>query len=261
MGLDASVMCRCWQDGKVDPDRFAGHLRLDAEGYLELDVPWEANEALHNDFWAWMATACPHYRMELADERLANWSGYRHFQEGLAHAGWEHLPTLRQYLPEANGGLLPAAASADALRELAWFEQTWKGFEVACLIDTDTGTILFEEVGSYEGVFILSGRENVDVGVDRRGLFVRSRLGDRMELFRSMRCEQLRAGEETRLVDRSTGQVCNLGGLVITPGGVPPARLHVANGRKTAGDFAYIIEPLKRLLAASIQSGNPIRWE
>nr|WP_258544910.1 hypothetical protein [Micromonospora provocatoris] len=40
----------------------------------------------------------------------------------------------------------------------------------------------------------------------------------------------------------------------------PPERLAVRTRSRSGGDFAYIVEPLRRLCAASVATGNPVMW-
>jgi hypothetical protein len=39
-----------------------------------------------------------------------------------------------------------------------------------------------------------------------------------------------------------------------------PPYLHVEVRRRTAADFAYILDPLRRIFAASLEIGNPVYW-
>src|SRR5215468_9378822 len=104
MGLDASVMCNCYARGLTTPPPHREYVRVDTEGYLELDLPWESHQAEHLAFYQWRAGACAHENMEAACPRISNWAGFRMFQEALGLVGWERFPTLRAVLPEANGG-------------------------------------------------------------------------------------------------------------------------------------------------------------
>jgi hypothetical protein len=41
---------------------------------------------------------------------------------------------------------------------------------------------------------------------------------------------------------------------------VLPAELHVESRAVTPGDFAHVVGALVRLLRASVETGNPVRW-
>src|SRR6185295_5243217 len=103
MGLDASVMCRCFAEGKVALPTFAKQVKIDEEGFLNLDLPSDENGALHMRFYQWMETACQHHRMTLANEHIGNWAAYRSFQHAMEIAGLQHFPTLKLQLPQSNG--------------------------------------------------------------------------------------------------------------------------------------------------------------
>ena len=88
MGLDASVMCRCWAEGRTKPPPCdPAELHVDEDGYLSLIGARRDDEKLQDALWAWEETACEHPGMDAASERISNWSGYRQFQEALAHGG------------------------------------------------------------------------------------------------------------------------------------------------------------------------------
>src|SRR5215470_12743901 len=106
MGLDAFVRCNCVKEGKAAFPPFMDKVTFDTEGYVELIPSEAANEELEQklDSWQW----CEHEDRKFAREHISNWSGYRFFQQSLGKLGWEHFPNLKEYLPDANGGSLPA---------------------------------------------------------------------------------------------------------------------------------------------------------
>lgn len=279
MGLDASVMCNCYARGLTTPPPHREQVRIDNEGYLALDLPWESHQAEHRAFDEWKAGACVHEDMNAACERISNWTGYRLFQQALGVVGWERFPTLLAVLPNANGGLVPAAESARCLAELRVFEECYRT-SVPALFDSETGAVLHLHVQVYQGVFIHGGRSGVHVGIDGRGLFVRERQGAQRELFRAMRIEQRPVvcgdDEGAELVDLDSG-VCLTVALRIHGAAIPwpdgrmqddqgrwrfsePARMHVAPHEQTAASFDFILGSLRTVFTASVETSNPVRW-
>ncbi|WP_438040558.1 hypothetical protein [Sorangium sp. So ce128] len=146
-------MCRCWLDGTTrTPPPHAEHVAFDEEGQLCLTLPEERQDA-HDAFYAWMEDCCPHPRMWLASEWISNWAGLRAFQAALDRIGWQHFPTLHAELPAANGGMMPAGASARALGELARFAELVASVRSAFLVDSETGHKLYDFIPQYEGIF------------------------------------------------------------------------------------------------------------
>jgi hypothetical protein len=284
MGICASVMCTCWAAGLIEDPPFVEHLRLDENGFLALDLPYETNPVQHRLFDQWFKTACDHREMEYANEHISNWSGYRSFQQVLATAGWDHFPALKAELPESNDGLTDAAAAAKMLEELnSFIELDNLGWQTV-LVDTDTGQAVHEYLEAYNGVFHL-GADGIDMGVGETGFFIWRRHGKSVrELFRSMRFEQnlLNRGlrklvrrSAAEFVDQESGERfrCREGILHISPWPdgrmqsdegkfhiVYPTRMHVTKRERRASEFDYIVFPLRRLCEAAVETGNPIRW-
>src|SRR5215469_2932209 len=153
MGLDATVRCRCWEEGRCAPCSFAELVRLDDEGYLNLDLPSQSRDERFRQFNVWKKTCCPHENMVYAREPISNWTGYRFFQQRLGEIGWKHFPVLRAELPRVNGGLTNATAAADALKELEVLETFTHHGHDTVLTDTSDGYVLHEYIEAYHGVF------------------------------------------------------------------------------------------------------------
>ncbi|MFF0177430.1 hypothetical protein [Micromonospora profundi] len=256
MGLDAFVYCRCWQDGLATPCPI-GPAGYDEDGYLALLQPWKGNQAAHDAFGTWLAEACPHELMEQASEHVSNWAGVRLFQQALRAAGAERFPTLATAMPDANGGSLPADRAAVALAELDAFAHTARIADEVELIDEATGRVLMQYVEVYHGVFMFGPA--FQAGVDRDGFFVLDRADPPVTLFRATRFSQrplpgdrveFTAGGRTVVAMRPVGE----------HGGPLPERLAVRTRSRSGDDFAYIVEPLLRLCAASVATGNPVMW-
>lgn len=277
MGLDASVRCNCWERGLTRPTPLASRIAIDEEGY---PAPKDEDDQDFGVFWEWLQTCCVHPSMEQACEHLANWYGYREFQHALHQAGGaERFPTLFDNLPEANGGLAPAAVAPRMLAELSDFEQSARFGQRFVLLDSTSGDELRSASASHQ--FVLTSE--LRLGVDAEGFFVVS--GDAEVLFRSKRFTQALLAPEgsdpvrsgpALLTDLDSGRRfrCALampGPDIAWPDGRMqndagqcrssyPTAVHFEMRDRTSADFNYIVEPLRILCSAAIETGNPIRW-
>src|SRR5262245_11667112 len=196
MGLDASVMCSCFKLGLAKEPPFPREcLGIDEDGYPFLRPEFDTAE-----YWTvfdeWCRTCCEHADMDFASEHIANWSGYRLFQEALENAGWHRFRVLRAELPAANDGQTSPAQAARALDELKEFKQLPSLGQNAALVD-QTGFVIFEFIAAYEGVFILGGPAGVDIGIGEFEFFIRDR-ATKADVFRARRIRQT-------LLDRRDG--------------------------------------------------------
>jgi hypothetical protein len=252
VGLDAYVGCTCYAEGKVQAFEPAELVAPDDEGRPRLTVSWSGNEELHQRFDEWLKTACPHPRMQAASERISNWAGYRVLQEAMGRIGWERFPSLKQGLPEGNGGAMFPIEARKALGELDTFEREVAGMEEALLIDSDSGERVYDYVASYQGIFVWAGSRGVEIGFDPDGVFLRRPERDGgEELFRAMRVEVT----EDEFVDRDTGR------RVACPAAWGAGRRFHVDVRPMAADrFDYVVAPLRRVFRAAVATGNPVIW-
>ncbi len=270
MGLDAYVPCNCYKDGKTKPPPFPeDYIFFEEEtGMPELAQPYSEDDEKWNTFMDWRLTACEHEDMEIASERIANWGGLRYFQQALDRVGWEHFPTLRDEIPDYNGGFTPPQASAKALEELKFFQEQRKLGSYPFLIDTERGTELREYTEAYEGIFIMDGRHGMFIGFDKDGLFFikqpegKSVLRAGKLVFQAKRVEQQIRGSIKKQVvytDLDTGKqfVCQ---TEIEFDGRCPRYMHVEQRSIDPSEFDYIIIPLTKVFKASVEIGNPVYW-
>ncbi|MET7836284.1 hypothetical protein ABZS44_26080 [Micromonospora sediminicola] len=259
MGLDAFVYCRCWQDGLTTPCP-VGPVGYDEEGRLTLLPTDGYDAAAENVFYAWMAeNACPHRHMELVSEGLANWTGVRMFQQALRAAGADRFPTLVAGLPDGNDGGLTVAQAATALVELDAFRESRIADETA-LVDEATGEVVMQYIEDYHGVFMHGSGWHA--GVDPAGFFVVDTVAQPPStLFRATRFTQrvLPDGRVGLVGDDGTRATVAMR-AVGEHGSPAPERLAVRTGPRRADDYAYLVEPLRRLCAASVATGNPVMW-
>jgi len=267
MGLDAGVRCRCWDEGKTTPCPFPGRVRPgDDMDLLELDLPWQGNEKLHNQFERWRQQCCAHQGMWLVNERISNWGGVRDFQQALRSAGATRFPTLLAQIPNLNGGRTPPASAQLCLPELDAFAAMGAFGSQIWLVDAETGSRLHNYVEAYDGVFIMIGSEGMDVGVDHLGFFVRR--PDGQELFRSSRFEQIQRGNqefEFRDCASSRRITCSVGVEDMTSTQeanrpIYPRLLEVTTTANHSDEYRLIVERLRSVFAASVETKNPVSW-
>jgi len=183
MGLDAFVRCTCWETRSVrTPPPHADHVRLDEDGRVTLDLPWDGNEDKHSEFDRWLETCCPHPDMDYASEHVSNWGGLRQFQSQLLELGIDQFPTLRDVLPQTNGGRVSAEQSRAALVELDDFGRRSLGSKVV-LVDEEAGEAIHEYIPLYRGWFLYAPG-GWEAGVDPAGFFVCGPSGVRAWLAR-----------------------------------------------------------------------------
>ncbi|MBL7829786.1 MAG: hypothetical protein JNK41_02065 [Saprospiraceae bacterium] len=275
MGYDAFVTCNCFKEGKTKEPPYKGFMKIDVEGiYLDLDLTYnqDKDEYLkrHQEFDDWKRTACPHQDMRFASEHLANTSGMEAFKTMLQDFGGEkRFPTLTKYLPVSNGGTLPAAYAEKVLKELKDIEQEKTG-EKKVILRLNTGEIIWSTNENHSFIFIWTGNNRENYGIDKDGFFIiqnREFLWRRSStlVFRSKNFKQVVLGKNKfQFIDNPTKKQYK-GTTNIHPDGKEQAiqdfdfivDMEVA---PLATEYKYIIEPLKRLINASLETGNPIIW-
>lgn len=284
MGLDASVMCTCFAEGKAAALPLGLPVEMDEHGFLRLAQPCNGNEENYKRFDLWMETACPHPMMNLASD-LISWPGLRIFQQTLVSAGAQHFPALLRELPAGNNSSSTAAASAAVmLQELEFFSGDADLGLRTSLVNTATGGEIYESISAYEGTQVIAP-DGLAIGIDDDGFFVRQTVdGIAKVLFRSVTFEQVVVATDengrprlVEYVDIVSGQRFR-SDLVIAdrdprgpdgrlvndkgrPRFEPVLRLHATTRKQAAVDFDYILAPLQKLCSASSATGNPLRWE
>ncbi|MHB0936332.1 MAG: hypothetical protein ACYDCO_17770 [Armatimonadota bacterium] len=279
MGLNAFVNCNCLREGRVKDLPFSlERLYIDEDGYLILCGRDENDLEVDILLDRWQQEACGHPDFKYVSVRIANWGGYRHFQDALARAGWEHFPVLHAELPETNGGCMSPEAAAQALRELDYFRQCGPLGTSLHLINTETGESIHEAVVQYGGEFMWGP----DIGMrlfDGEFQIIDRVFGDRIA-FRARRFTQTllddnpstRNGREYvgqvryRDLDRDISYTTRVGVSKTTDlanGEIHfeyPASLHVEQRQVMPADFEYIVKPLYTVFRAAVEIGNPVHW-
>ena len=284
MGLDATVMCNCIQDGLKVPDEFADVFAIDGDGYPSLMIDYDGNEEKYHRFDKWVQEACPHDDMDIASERIANWYGVSLFRNELAHQNATgRLDTLLRELPNANGGCTSPEDAATMLQELRIFKETDGVKQKFVLVNEQTGDAVWEYIPQYEGKMIQSGSEGIQLGLDEAGFLIQTTQGQ--TVFRSSRFKQSlknkegtenHGNAEVEYIDLNSHQffVCctaisgeqirwSNGEWENEKGQVRfeyPKHFYTETRDREVDEFQYIIEPLSAICEASVKTGNPIRW-
>ncbi len=273
MGLDASVMCTCYQLGKTTPCPFPDDFYIDEDGFPAVRILATDDDTKSDQFDAWLATCCEHPYMDMATTYIADWNVYRGFVDAMEQVGWDHFPTLHQQLPAENHGITPADASARALEELNFFKSQ-NGISKTFLVNSDTKEVILSTAQSEEGMFSWDGRTGLRLGFDEQGFFIRDVWDLNRELFRAMRVEQQSiASEELDRADQFEFTDLDTGKKFISTTPVRvfkraefgttqeyPRLMHVEKRVVDTNYFAYILEPLTQILTVSVETRNPVRW-
>lgn len=279
MGVGATVRCTCLEQGII-PDDLRPYVRVDDEGYLTFALPHEGNETLAERYYAWYQSGCPHEEKDYASEDIGSWSAYRTFQHALDVVGAERFPTLLRELPDANGGSTAPDAARQMLAELHDFCSVSSLGTCIVLIDDETGDEIAQAVDAYDGVFVI-GPNGVRIGIHEDGLFVGHDVEEDGESyiaidFMARRIAQTvvhedgNAGNKASVTyrDLDAGNEYTCASAVHVLAGLDrgkpetryPQRMHVRSRARTPDEFEAVTRGLKAICAASIETGNPIRW-
>lgn len=286
MGLEASVMCTCYAEGKTTPSPFPDRLVIDSAGFPALLARPDADDEKDSEqFAAWLRSCCAHPGMLYEVAYVASWHGYREFLTALESLGWDHFPALEAGLPISNAGTMPAQAAANALAELDYFNVQGNVSRNLFVINGETRERLFSYVPEHHGVFIWDGDNGHNIGLERDGFFIEDAWEMSRIVFRAPRMEQLllepdateaNGSGRVQYTDPDSGRRFECKTPI--PGReIPwddgrmrndegrfrleyPRLLEVEEQPLTADYFAYIVEPLTKLFKAAVDTGNPVRW-
>ena len=178
MGLDASVRCRCWEDGLCSPPpSLAVRLRYDPETakvsqVMPEGLSLEEVMTFHLEYELWMMEhACVHEDMRIASERISNWAGLREFQHALHIMGEDACANLQRQIPDFNGGLTGPADAQRCLVELEYFCSTTSFGETVELIAGDMGEVLHSRVAPYAGWLSTNSATGISCRLTADGTF------------------------------------------------------------------------------------------
>jgi hypothetical protein len=275
MGLDATVMCNCYREGRAsEPPVPRACLHLDETG---LWVSGEGDtEEMQEKVEQWQQSACGHEGMFYLALTVANWPHYRAFLRVLERVGEDRVPALWAALPLDNDGQVDAVLAAQARDDLDAVWSLGTLGENTYLVNSATGEEAYHALSGGDGVLSVSPEDGgLQVGVDREDFFVRS-LRTGLDCFRARRFRQtpLAAGPGSRpgpveLLDLDTGRGCRLTGpvpgrAVRSPDGTwqfdVPSYWHVVTRPIRPWDFRDMLAAFDKLFLASAVTGNPVCW-
>ncbi len=273
MGYNAFVLCNCYKEGKTSNPPYKEFVKTSDEGlYLDLENLYQKDKNEYfkrNDaFDKWMENACPHEDMKIVDERLANISGMSAFWSILEKLGGESkFPVLFNNLPTSNCGSLSINYSQTFLQELLVLEQEKKKEEKLFLSVKETREVKQSVNINKRKVFIWQGYEQL-YGIDKEGFFISKKGFDNKStkvVFRSKDFRQVYLGnDQYQFVDNFTKKKFIGTSKIHSDGKVKPKKVFSfiveKKGVTIKQEYAYIIAPLKKLMSASIETGNPVMW-
>ena len=278
MGLDATVRCRCFEEGKLSPGPVPfDDLYIDEDGCLSSRKLDRARYAfdyrrfdarygkLQYEFDTWARHCCEHEYGQYCDERVSNWAGCAQFENLVEEAGGgETFPLLSNLLPNGNGGIYPAEKAEATLKELDRFAKEITKINQWVLRDSETHTEIWHSMGSgiftwMQGPFDKAGMKGGKAFFVHQGLscvetahFKQIPLGDSNNGSQRMKIQCLDTGEESETFD-------SLG-----PQGAPKVEREFYVKSEQA-PFLFegkypTAERIRNLLVASAETGNPIQW-
>ena len=257
MGLDAAVSCTCWRDGRTTSPPVPVYFNWDS-GYLDV-----VDTDDYRAFSDWRASACEHEEMELAAERIGNWSGARRLESVVVAAGRSRFPILFSSLVQVgNGGVVEAELCADVVRELDELSDTL--LPAVQLIDGETGSVL-ETIFEWEMWFRSERIRWID-GSELDGMDAPVRIRRRDEiLFEAYEFSQDTVGSDCRLI-RLDNRCSGPGELTVSapfrrlPDGPIPHRVSLQRKDVRVGDQLYSLVSLRTIFAAAVEVGYPVSW-
>ncbi|GIE34618.1 hypothetical protein Ait01nite_076630 [Actinoplanes italicus] len=268
MGLSGFVYCRCWKDAGLD-----GSIGFDEDGWLDLLTPDDPAAR------QWFRTGCEHEDFQAAWADLGSLSGQSAVRRTCEAIGWSLFPTLRDVLPTTNDGWIPVADVPAVLAELDLFENQVSTVAETVLLDEATGHAIHGCIGSHGSVFGWNGA--LHAGIDPDGFFILDTGADPPAVvFRAKRFTQRALGGD--LIERRAlgGDLIErraFGGDLIEFVGdmgtarlplflvgrvlpVTPERLAVVTRHQSAESWSRWLGLLRMLCAASLATGNPVKW-
>ncbi len=275
MGLDASVMCNCYQQGLTTTCPYPEYFVVDEDGYPALKLPYDNNEDAFNTFEEWLALCCVHPHMDYASVFIASWKDYQSFLEALEQLGHDQFPALLVELPTANQGHTSPGVARAALAEFELFKTKVGEISKAFLINTETREAIGSSAMAYGGLFSLDNRTGLNLSFDEAGFVITDVWEFNREMFRAMRFEQrplelesLDRPQQFEYIDLDSGRTytCSTPVKLFVRDENDqlrqeyPSSLHIEQRAITSDYYKDILDPLERIFRASLETGNPVRW-
>lgn len=280
MGLDATVRCTCFEEGKLKPGPVpVENLFIDEEGYLaSRKLAWAHREfdyrrfqargyrELEREFEAWLMHCCEHVDTDYCFEWVSNWAGCAEFRSLVDEVGGEQeFPLLSTLLPDGNGGIYPAEKAEVTLAELNKFLEKISDIDLWVLCDLETDDEIWSSTDG--ATFTWRYGPNDRVGMCGEKVFFVH--GDD-PVVETTHFKQIPVGKPDCKGRQKMHIVCLDSDAVtetfdsLGPVGAPKVEREFSVVRKRA-PFLYegkygTAERIRKLLVASIETGNPIRW-
>lgn len=279
MGLDATVRCRCFEEGKLKPGPIPlDDVYIDEDGCLsshKLDAAhrkytYRQFDARYGDleraFEKWKGSCCEHENGEYCAEWVGNWSGCEEFRELVEQSGGEaEFPLLSNLLPYDNGGEYPAEKAAATLVELDRFIEMAGGIEAWTLCDDESGAEICTLTG--EGSFVWKMGPSDEVRMANGKLYFQH--ADNQTVA-TTHFRQIPLGDPDEHGCQRMRIVC----LDTYATAEIPDSIGPQDADKTEREFRVITKKapslregefwtagrIRKLLVASVETGNPIRW-
>lgn len=282
MGLDATVRCRCYEEGRLKPgpvpfedlfldegDYLYSRTLSDARERFGTEEYWERYGDLEEAFYDWLeAKACEHSFGEYREERIGNLAGIAEFRSRVeALGGSDKYPLLAEILPSGNDGMYPPELAKPALEELDRFVVEVAELWEWVLCDVQTGKMIWastdcsrfswmltldQEVGMAGGKVYFAGPGDSYVETTH---FRQEPIGvPEPDGSRLMRIVCLDQDAQTTAFDSidvdSAGERARTQEFQVFWMKAP-----------FMDDGVYpVAESLRNVLRASVETGNPVRW-
>ncbi|MFC9976599.1 hypothetical protein ACFVH6_37445 [Spirillospora sp. NPDC127200] len=256
MGIQVSVRCTCYEDGKAAPPPVP--VRVD-----EHDEICAVDPAAHGALLDWRRSGCEHPWMGVV-ERSLGWGWVRSFRDALEDSGGaDQYPVLLANLPEWNGAFyVSPTESAAALDELRRFVESVEVVDEDRLVTGDGAEVGWKAVRGHPEWWQTAAPDLL--GLTGRGslaLWSGADLGAR-PVFEAARVEQRVLGRDAdgkadtvELTDVDTGTTCQLkGGIAVD--GEHPDRLEVHTHRIDAHQAHPPLGVFEELFTASVGTGH-----
>ena len=280
MGLDAFVACNCLRDGKLsnplEPFTMDDVYR-DAEGLLSsrmldcflvqlgFEEYMRCYGALDRRFSDWLDKPCEHEGREYLSECVSNWSGIGQFRSIVASLGGEvAYPILSHLLPGGDGGSFPAELAAEAIEEIDELVEFAKHLVFNSLVCEGFEEPIWSCADRFTGPFMMA--PYLEVGMDGDRVYFATE--DRRVTSRRFRQEPIGPAEcngsqEMEITVCETGERLRIFDS-IGPSGEPKTVREFWIELREA-PFMYegrylTAERIGSLLAASLETGNPVQW-
>ena len=279
MGLDATVRCRCFEEGKLKPGPVPlDDLYIDKEGYLssrKLDAAYKRLTYrqfdarygdLQREFEDWSGSCCEHAGGDYCSEWVSNIAGCAQFEDLVEAAGGEaDFPLLSKLLSHANGGTYPAELAAATLAELDRFIEKVSDVDEWALCEAGSDTMIWTstEKGSFPLMVAPFGEVRMTGG--KVCFYHAGYRPVETTHFKQVPLEGPGKGGDQRMkiICLDTGETTETSCFTEPKGDPKAEREFYVTSRKAPFLFEGkygTAERIRNLLVASLETGNPIRW-